>query len=386
MAACYSPRNLMPKTVILGGSVAGFSVAAGLRDAGYAGEITIVDPHTTALDRPPLSTEYLVGDDVDLALAPEAWFTANAVAWVQDTAVRISEHSGGDQRRLTVYTSTQRLEADHIVIATGAIPKTLELDKPVYTFRNIEDADTLRAALTPGVSVAIAGGGLLAPELATSAKQLGANVTVFTPQVPATHIFGELAETLYATMSEQVEVIPRRLTVDVDLDRFDLVIAAVGVEPAVGVAQASGVTIDDGIVVDEDYRTNLAGVYAIGDVCRIHDQPRQDHWDHGRASAARVVHTIMGTVPNTPTPPWVWSDQFGHDVQAVGRVIPQAHEHLVHRGDNAIFVVDEDQLIGAAALDDRMVIRAATRMITRDIAVNPEQLADTSISIRQLTR
>lgn len=368
----------MPNTVIIGGSVAGFSVAAGLRDAGYTGAITIIDPHETALDRPPLSTEYLVGDDVDLALAPDSWFAENNVTWVQDTAVGLGPG--------TVETSNQRLEADHIVIATGAIPKTLELPKPVYTFRTLADADALREVLGPDVSVAIAGGGLLAPELATSAQQLGANVTVFTPHIPAAEVFGELAERLYATMTRQVEVVPRRLTVDEDLDRFDLVIAAVGVEPAVQVAAGTDVMLDDGIVVDEDYRTNVPGVYAIGDVCRIHDQSRQDHWDHGRASAARVVHTIMGTDPDAAVPQWVWSDQFGHDAQAVGRVIPQAHEHLVHRGDNAIFVVAGDRLVGAAALDEQMVIRAATRMITRGIAVDPDQLADTSISIRTLTR
>src|SRR5699024_3368879 len=103
-------------------------------------------------------------------------------------------------------------------------------------------------------------------------------------------------------------------------------------------------------------------------------------------SAARVVHTIMGTNHTTPTPQWVWSDQFGHDAQAVGRVIPKAHEHLVHRGDNAIFVVDGNRLVGAAAIDERMVIRAATRLITREIAVEPEQLANTNVSLRQLTR
>lgn len=368
----------MPNTAIIGGSVAGFSVAAGLRDAGYTGTITIIDPHATALDRPPLSTEYLVGDDIDLALAPDTWFHEHSVTWVQDTAIRFDSTS--------VATATQRFAADHIVLATGARPKTLELPKPVYTLRSLADADALRKALQPGVSVAIAGGGLLAPELATSAKALGADVTVFTPHVPATEVFGELAEQLYATMAQQVEVVPRRLTVDEDLDRFDLVIAAVGVQPAVDIAEDTGVTIDDGIVVDEAYRTDMAGVYAIGDVCRIHDQARQDHWDHGRASAQRVVHTIMGTEPDAPVPQWVWSDQFGHDAQAVGRVIPQAHEHLVHRGDNAIFVVDGDRLIGAAAIDDRMVVRAATRMITRGISVDPEQLADTSISIRQLTR
>lgn len=368
----------MPNTIIIGGSVAGFSVAAGLREAGYTDAITIIDPHETALDRPPLSTEYLVGDEVDLALAPPAWFVAHSVTWVQDAATGFGPGY--------VDTATQRYSAHHIVVATGAVPKTLGLEKTVYTFRTLADADALRDVLKPGISVAIAGGGLLAPELATSAKQLGAAVTVFTPQVPATQVFGELADKLYATMVDQVEVVPRRLTIDEDLDRFDLVIAAVGVEPAVGIAEGSGVIIDDGIVVDEDYRTDVAGIYAIGDVCRIHDQPRQDHWNHGRASAARVVHTIMGTEPDVPTPQWVWSDQFGHDAQAVGRVIPQAHEHLVHRGDNAIFVVDGDRLVGAAAIDERRVIRAATRLITRDIAVEPEQLADTNVSLRQLTR
>lgn len=368
----------MPDTIIIGGSVAGFSVAAGLREAGYTGEVTILDPHETALDRPPLSTEYLVGDEVDLALAPPAWFAEHSVTWVQDAATGFGPGY--------VETATQRFTADHIVVATGAVPKTLGLEKPVYTFRTLADADALREVLKPGVSVAIAGGGLLAPELATSAKQLGAEVTVFTPQIPATQVFGELADTLYATMVDQVEVVPRRLTIDENLDRFDLVIAAVGVDPAVSIAEGSGVTIDDGIVVDEDYRTNIAGIYAIGDVCRVHDQPRQDHWDHGRASAARVVHTIMGTNHTAPTPQWVWSDQFGHDAQAVGRVIPKAHEHLVHRGDNAIFVVDDNRLVGAAAIDERMIIRAATRLIIRDIKVEPEQLADTNVSLRQLTR
>ena len=368
----------MPNTVIVGGSVAGFSVAAGLRDAGYTGAVTIIDPHETALDRPPLSTEYLTDGEVNLALAPPEWFTEHEVTWVQDTATRLGPGF--------VETPNQRFAADHIVVATGARPKTLALDKPVYTLRNLADADELRTALRPGVNVAIAGGGLLAPELASSAKALGANVTVFTPQVPAVEIFGQLAQTLYQTMVDQVEVIPHRLTVDEDLTRFDFVVAAVGIEPAVEVAQDSGVTIDDGIVVDADYRTDVDGIYAIGDVCRIQGQPRQDHWDHGRASAAHVVHTIMGTEPDAPAPQWVWSDQFGHDVQAVGRVVPEAHEHLVHRGDNVIFVVDGDQLIGAAAIDDRMVVRAATRIMTRGITVDPAQLADPEIPIRRLTR
>src|SRR5699024_12160867 len=96
---------------------------------------------------------------------------------------------------------------------------------------------------------------------------LGANVTVFTPQVPAVEIFGQLAQTLYQTMVEQVEVIPHRLTVDEDLTRFDCVVAAVGIEPAVEVAQDSGVTIDDGIVRSDAHTSELQSRFDI--VCRL---------------------------------------------------------------------------------------------------------------------
>lgn len=376
----------MPSTIIVGGSVAGFSVASGLREAGYTGRVTIIDPHDTALDRPPLSTDYLVDEAVDLSLAPAEWFTDHDVSWVQDTAISISPSVTDGQVDITVATATQRYTANHVVIATGAVPKTLNLGVPVHTLRTVDDADTLRKLLRPGIRVAIAGGGLLAPELASSAATLGAEVTVFTPLLPGQEVFGELAETLFLTMRDRVTVVQRRLTVDEDLDRFDLVIAAVGVDPHVPVAHGSGVVIDDGIVVDADYRTAVDGIYAIGDVSRRAGQLRQDHWDHGRASAARVVHTIMGTVPEAPTPPWVWSDQFGHDAQAIGRVIPHATEQLIRRGNNVIFVVDGDRLIGAAAIDDRMVIRAATRIMTRGVTVDPAQLADTEIPIRRLAR
>lgn len=369
----------MSHVVIVGGSVAGFSVAAALRDADFSGDITIIDPHHTALDRPPLSTEFLTDDDVDLALAPPEWFTEHRVTWVQDTAITVGPGY--------VTTETQRFAADHIVLATGASPKTLALNVPVLTLRTLADAEALRSALRPGTNVAIAGGGLLAPELATSALARGANVTVFTPQVPGLAVFGEdLAHRLYAMMRDRAHVIERRLTPEEPLDEFDLVIAAVGVTPNVSLAQDSGVIIDDGIIVDADYRTNIPGMYAIGDVSRVQGQPRQEHWDHGRASAARVVHTIMGTTPETLPPPWVWSDQFGHDVQVIGRVVPRDDEQLIRRGDDVVFVVDGEELIGAAALDDQQVIRAATRIMTRGIAVDPAQLANPAIPIRRLTK
>jgi NAD(P)H-nitrite reductase large subunit len=48
----------------------------------------------------------------------------------------------------------------------------------------------------------------------------------------------------------------------------DLVISATGVTPSTKFLEGSGVACDDGVLVDERMQTNVAGVYAAGDVAR----------------------------------------------------------------------------------------------------------------------
>jgi nitrite reductase (NADH) large subunit len=51
--------------------------------------------------------------------------------------------------------------------------------------------------------------------------------------------------------------------------RSDFIIVGTGVRPNVEFTRGTGIRIDAGIVVDEQMRTNLAGVYAAGDVAQV---------------------------------------------------------------------------------------------------------------------
>jgi NAD(P)H-nitrite reductase large subunit len=46
----------------------------------------------------------------------------------------------------------------------------------------------------------------------------------------------------------------------------DVYLSVVGVKPGLDFLTGSGIAIETGVVVDEHLRTNIAGVYAVGDV------------------------------------------------------------------------------------------------------------------------
>lgn len=50
---------------------------------------------------------------------------------------------------------------DHLVVATGATPRRLNLPFGTLTLRTVSDANELKARLTPGAQLVVVGGGFL---------------------------------------------------------------------------------------------------------------------------------------------------------------------------------------------------------------------------------
>ena len=107
----------MNEIVVVGASLAGAATARALRDAGYAGGLTVVgdEPHAP-YDRPPLSKSFLLGDihEADLALVDAA--EELDVAWrIGARAVALEATT-----RTLVLDDGAQLRPDGIVLATGA--------------------------------------------------------------------------------------------------------------------------------------------------------------------------------------------------------------------------------------------------------------------------
>lgn len=415
----------MSSILIVGGSVAGFTVAAQLRVRGMTDPVTIVDPAGAVYDRPPLSKEYLLGeiDDEGIALAAPGWFTEHSVALVAGTVTRLDLAEPG-ATHVAVLDDGAELAATTVVLATGGEPRALAGIAPgaeVFTLRRREDAHVLRDAITDPkrsrpAHVAIIGAGLLGAELASAARTLGADVTVFSASVaPGAPALGfSLASRLHAMHAEHGVTVVYESVVSVAPSAAedgkmsitgvagtqltaDVVIAAIGILPNTELAEAAGLDVDDGVLVDEAGRSSHPDVFAVGDVARSRFAiQRVEHWQHAINTATMAAAAISGEAPGELALEWFWSDRYGAHVEAVGSLKPAAAEALavgytvIHRdlGDqHSVFVLDcTGLLVGAATLNDAMSVRAARRIIRRGIIPDPEALADPNIPVKKLAR
>lgn len=254
-----------------------------------------------------------------------ALFAKNKVTWLQghgrlagEGGVEFTPHAQGKKKA-----RPQTIEADNIIIATGSSPASVD-SLPLDGKRIVDSTGALSFTEVPK-RLAVIGGGVIGLELGSVWRRLGAEVVVlirrdeFLPAVDrqlASLALKQLAEQgldiRLATKTRSAKATSRQVTVTIedangeqDL-KFDKVLLATGRCPNSDNlnAEAVGLQLDDRgfIVVDEMCRTNLAGVYAIGDVVR---GPMLAH--KASEEGVAVAEHIAGEVShiNYDTIPWV---------------------------------------------------------------------------------
>jgi 3-phenylpropionate/trans-cinnamate dioxygenase ferredoxin reductase subunit len=403
-----SPRRI----VIVGGGIAGVSTAAALRAGGFLDDITLVDAGEFPYDRPPLSKEYLAGKYAieKLALQPPNWCDDHRIRLVNQTEVT-AIRSGEAAVELR---DGSRLAADRVVLATGgqaARPPIAGVDDPlVHVLRTAADADRLRKALVPGARLLIVGGGLIGAEVASTALELGCEVTLVDPAFPPlAHAVGTQVacwlHELHAergvtvlrsgveSMSAAVGGIQALLSGEKEPRTFDAVLLAVGMVPSTGLAEAAGLEIDRGIVVDGGQTTSTPAVLAVGDTARRRVggvlQPRAEHWEAAQHDGARAAATILDLPTPQTSASWFWTDRHGLHVEAVGRIADAVDTVTRGRiGDPpfSVFGLAGGRVVGAVAVNEPNAARAARRLIDRRIPVETSRLAHASTDLRRLLR
>lgn len=175
-----------------------------------------------------------------------------------------------------------RIQAGHIVIATGARPRPLDL--PGFQLGLVSD-DIFTLTARPQ-RVAIVGGGYVATEFGGLLHALGSDVEVFARGQLLQGFDAELTHALQEQMEQSgiefhmksaVQALrrdPAGLLLDDGIlgamGPYDAVLWAVGRVPnteQLGLAEAGVVTDEYGhILVDDQQNTNVAGIHALGDV------------------------------------------------------------------------------------------------------------------------
>ena len=200
---------------------------------------------------------------------------AKGVAYIRGAARFVDAH--------TIEVNGERLSARHMVIATGGKATVPQLPGAQL---GITSDGFFELAARPR-RVAIIGSGYIACELAGSFHELGSEVHLFIRKEHLlTHFDVMLGKSLMREIRDQGMTLQQRVvpvalreesgqkTLVAEDGRtfpgFDCVLWAIGRESNVAGLdlQQAGVTLDDGgfVVTDEFQNTNVAGLYAIGDV------------------------------------------------------------------------------------------------------------------------
>jgi 3-phenylpropionate/trans-cinnamate dioxygenase ferredoxin reductase component len=362
------------RIVVVGASLAGLRAAERLRKEGFGGELIVLGSEThLPYDRPPLSKELLKGEREPEGIALRGGSELD-VDWMLGEAA-----TGLDLSARVVRTASGRaVSFDGLVIATGSAPRRLPGLDPelpgIHELRTLEHSLELRDHLGRLPHLMVVGCGFIGVEVASTARALGADVTVVSLDPPLA-IAGELISGVCAGMLADHGVnlhIGRTVSEVLGDERFegvvlddgtrieaDLALVAVGAAPVTGWLEGSGLELHDGVLCDSSCAAiGAENVVAAGDVARwpnpLFDSApmRIEHWTNAvEQGSAAALTLLQGSGPETayaPVPSF-WSDHFGTRLQSVG--LPAlADETTVVDGS-----IEERRFVAACRRDGKLV-------------------------------
>jgi 3-phenylpropionate/trans-cinnamate dioxygenase ferredoxin reductase subunit len=398
--------------VIVGASLAGAKAAETLRDEGFEGRVVLVGEESfRPYERPPLSKGYLRGEEgfEDAAVHPAGFYAERGIELLTGTPATAVEAA----ERRVVLASGETLAYDRLLLATGAAPRRLPVPGAdlagVHYLRSVADADSLRHALASSPRLVVVGAGWIGAEVAASARQLGAEVTmVEVAGVPLERVLGPEVGAVFRDLhadhgvglrlgvgvealagSGRVEEV--RLT-DGSRLAADAVVVGVGVGPRTELAEAAGLALEDGVATDERLRSSDPAIFAAGDVAnafhpRYGERIRLEHWSAALNQGPVAARNMLGQEVAYERTPFFFSDQY--DLGMEYRGWARSFEQVVFRGDPAsrqfvAFWMGHRRVLAAMNVNVWNVGEALEALVASPSPVDPKRLADPDLDLAEL--
>jgi 3-phenylpropionate/trans-cinnamate dioxygenase ferredoxin reductase component len=397
--------------VIVGAGLAGAKTAEALREAGYAGPVTLLGTENELpYERPPLSKDYLAGKaEFDAAVVhPQEWYAEHDVDLRRGTEV-VAVHPAAHEVELA---DGSRLPYGALVLATGSEARRLPIPgaEAALTLRTHADSDTIRATFGAGKRLVIVGGGWIGLEVAAAARDKGTEVTLLeSAELPLLGVLGREMATVFAELHREHGV-DLRLGVNIeqiDADRVrlsdgteieaDAVLLGVGVRPRTELASSAALDIDNGVLVDASLRTSNPDIFAVGDIAN-HDHPalghrvRVEHWATALNQPKTAVAALLGGEDVYDRLPYFFSDQYDLGMEYVGYAAPGGYARVLVRGDLgkrefvAFWLDGQDHILAAMNVNVWDVPDEVRPLIANGTVVDPDKLTDPDVPLAQVGR
>jgi len=401
---------------IVGAGLAGAKAAEALRREGFEGRVVLIGEEAARpYERPPLSKAYLRGEaGFDrVAVHKERFYSDHDIELLTSSPVRSLDLR---ERRLELEGASS-VRYDRLLLATGASPRRLALEGAglagVHYLRDIGQADALGRAIRSAGRVAVIGAGWIGCEVAASAREMGAEVTLIEmASVPLESVLGPEVGAVYRDlhadqgvdlrMGATVKALRGGAAVEAvelgggEVVPADVVVVGVGVAPRTELLAgegAAGLAVEDGVVVDQGLATTVPGVYAAGDVASaLHplyrSRIRLEHWSAALNQGRDVARAMLGQHLSYERIPYFYSDQYDLSMEYTGWAPRWAR--VVFRGDVAgrqfvaFWLDDADRVLAGMNVNVWEVTEAIEAMIRSGRPVDVERLTDPDTDLATL--
>jgi dihydrolipoamide dehydrogenase len=341
------------------------------------------------------------------------------VLFRKNKVIRLQGHGrlvgGGTPWQIEVesQSKTEFLEARHVILATGSAPRQLDAVR-VDNDRIVDSAGVLDLDDVPG-RLGVIGAGVIALELGSVWRRLGAKVSLF-----------DASDTFLPAADEQVAAEARRLLIKQGLtvqqgvkllsaktgkkevtleyqtadggkhkETFDRLLVAAGRTPyTAGLgADRVGLKVDGQgfIAVDGHCRTNLANIWAIGDVVRgpmLAHKASEEGIMVAELIAGQAGHVNYGTIPFViyTSPEIAWVGQTEQALKQAGVAYSRGQFPFVANGrahalqDTAGFVKiladgKADRILGVHIIGPYASELIAEAVVAMEFAASAEDIA-----------
>ncbi|HTY22056.1 MAG TPA: FAD-dependent oxidoreductase [Desulfomonilaceae bacterium] len=398
--------------VILGAGAAGNAAAQTLREDGFRGRIVMITHENRfPYDRPQLSKDYMEGksDEGAVQLRPEEFYHDHGIELMFQRRVSAVDVV----KKVITFESGETTEYDVLLIATGGVPRTLDVPGAhlgnIFTLRSFADAATIFKASENAQHTVVVGASFIGMETANALRERKIPVTVLAREaMPFEHVLGPDMGKMFQKLHEQNGV---NFRFGVEIAEFegdqkvetvvlkngeriksDMVILGVGVTPATDFLRNSGLLMSDGsLKVDEHFRVG-PDVYAAGDIAtfpewRSGEDIRIEHWRTAEQQGRVAGHNMAGKETAYRGVPFFWTNQVGLYFRYVGHATQW--DEIVFHGDLAAldfiaFFAKNSQVYAAAGNNREKEMDAIEELMRLNRMPSSDRLKDKSFDLVEL--
>lgn len=400
--------------IIVGNGVAGTEAAKNIRKRDPLAEIKIfTQDHYPFYSRPRIPE--LLAKEVTaegIFVYNLEWYHKNKIQMYLNCTVKSIDPKN---QKITL-TDGSNFSYNKLLLATGssgALPpiEGINTTEGIFTLRSVEDVMTITRRAADAKTVTLIGGGLLGLEAGNGLRKLGPSVTIveiFDRLLPR-QLDGEGA----AILQKQLEGMGIKFILgaksksikekghtrilelaDGRVIESDFILVSAGIIPNTTLARTAGISVNKGVLVNDGMETNIASIYAAGDVAE-HKGRVYGIWPASQRQGvvaginmAGGNETYMGTVPSTTL------KVAGIRLTSMGDVLAEdkAIEHIkVKDTDKYIYkklFIKDGRLVGAILLGDNKNASELAQLMEKKVDVSrfKEKILEPDFDMKSIER